>query len=243
MNKATQWRPENRLLAMLPAEVCARLKNDLQLVPLVRGKVLFEAQAQQHQMYFVRTGVVSLVYGLENGDTGEIAMIGNEGVVGTAVLIDDQSAPGRAVVQVPGEAYCLKSDKAGLEFRRSEEFQQVVLRYTQVLIGQMAQTAICNRHHTIEKQLCRWLLSCRDRIEGDELHVTQETIANYLGVRREAVTEAARRLQDAQCIRYTRGNIQIIDRNELKRRSCECYALMSREYVRLMVPQLPTNSG
>ena len=123
------------------------------------------------------------------------------------------SAPGRAVVQTPGEAYCLKSEKAGIEFRRSGEFQRMVLRYTQVLIAQMAQTAICNRHHTIEKQLCRWLLSCLDRIEGDELHVTQETIANYLGVRREAVTEAARRLQDAQCIRYARGNIQILDRD------------------------------
>jgi CRP-like cAMP-binding protein len=224
----------NGLLAKLPAAVCARLTPDLRPVILPIGKVIYEAKAQQDQIYFLRSGIVSLLNVLENGDAAEIAMVGNEGIVGTAVLVDSQSTPSRAVVQVAGEALVLGAEAVDREFKRGGEFQFVLLRYTQALIAQMAQTAICNRHHPIEKQLCRWLLLCLDRLQAEEVNLTQEAIANLLGVRREGVTEAAGRLQEAGLIRYSRGNIRVVDRNGLEQRSCECYRVVEREYDRLL---------
>ena len=159
-SKPAPWKARNGLLDTLPDEACARLRPHFQLQALPTGKVLFEAGAAQNHMYFPRSGVISLLYSLESGDTGEIAMVGNEGVVGTAVLVDSQSTPAQAVVQIAGEALCLTAPIVDREFKRSAEFQFVILRYTQVLLGQMAQTAVCNRYHTVEKQLCRWLLQC-----------------------------------------------------------------------------------
>jgi CRP-like cAMP-binding protein len=234
MNRSTQWTPSNGLLDKLSVEACARLRPHLQLVDMPAGKVLFEAQAQQHHMYFPRSGIVSLLYVMGNGDSTEIAMVGHEGMVGTALLVDSQSMPARGVVQVSGEAYSLKAEVVEQEFRRGGEFQFVVLRYMQVLIAQMAQNAVCNRHHPVEKQLCRWLLLCLDRVESDELNMTQEQIASRLGVRREGVTEAAGRLQDAGLIQYSRGKIRVLDREGLKHKSCECYLAVGNEYDRLL---------
>jgi CRP-like cAMP-binding protein len=234
MKDGKSWMSSNGLLAKLPAAVCARLTSDLRLVQLPVGKVLYESGAQQEHIYFPRSGIVSLLYVLENGDAGEIAMVGNEGLVGTAVLVDSQSTPSRAVVQIAGEALALGADAVDREFKLGGEFQFVLLRYTQALIAQMAQTAICNRHHPIEKQLCRWLLLCLDRLEADELNLTQEAIANLLGVRREGITEAAGRLQEAGLIRYSRGNIRVLDRKGLEQRSCECYRAVESEYDRLL---------
>ena len=234
MNKETPWRPGNRLLAALPAAVCARLKPDLQLVPLPVGKVLYESGAHQHQMYFLRSGIVSLLYVMQNGDTGEIAMTGNEGMVGTAVLLDSQSTPTRAVVQVAGEALVLKAEAIDREFKRGGPFQVVVLRYMQAVIAQMTQTAICSRHHSVEKQLCRWLLLSLDRVDADEIKMTQELISNMLGVRREGITEAAGRLQEAGLIQYSRGNIRVINREGFEQRCCECYRVVHDEYERLL---------
>jgi CRP-like cAMP-binding protein len=234
MNRSSPWTPNNGLLDKLSAAACARLKPHLQLVDMPVGKVLFEAQATQHYMYFPRSGIVSLLYVMENGDTSEISMVGNEGVVGTAVLVDSQSTPARAVVQVPGDAFSLRADVVDQEFRAGGEFQFVILRYTQVLLAQMAQTAVCNRHHPVEKQLCRWLLLCLDRVLTNELQMTQELIASRLGVRREGVTEAAGKLQDAGLIQYSRGRIRVVDRAGLEHRSCECYRVVKGEYDRLL---------
>jgi CRP-like cAMP-binding protein len=234
MSESAPWKARNGLLDKLPAEVCARLRPHLQLQELAVGKVLFEAGAPQNHMYFPRTGVISLLYSLESGHTSEIAMVGNEGVVGTAVLVDSQSTPAHAIVQMDGEALCLKAAIVEREFNRGAEFHFIILRYTQVLLAQMAQTAICNRYHTVEKQLCRWLLVCMDRMHSDQLVVTQETIAARLGVRREGVTEAAGRLQQAGLIQYSRGRIRILDRAALEQRSCECYRAVRLEYDRLL---------
>lgn len=234
MSKSAPWKARNGLLDKLPGEVCARLQPHLQLQPLPIGKVLFEAGAPQNHMYFPRSGVISLLYALESGDTSEIAMVGNEGVVGTAVLVDSQSTPAHAIVQMAGEALCLKAAVVDREFKRAAEFQFVILRYTQVLLAQMAQSAVCNRYHTVEKQLCKWLLQCMDRRQSDQLEVTQETIAARLGVRREGITETAGRLQHAGLIQYSRGRIRILDRPVLERRSCECYRAVRLEYDRLL---------
>ena len=242
MNKSTPWSPNNGLLEKLSVEAYVRLRPHLQLVDMPAGKVLFEAQAQQHHMYFPRSGIVSLLYAMENGDSSEIAMVGNEGVVGTAILVDSQSTPARAVMQVSGEAYLLKAEVADREFRLGGDFQFVLLRYMQVLLAQMAQTAVCNRHHPVEKQLCRWLLLCLDRVISDELNMTQELIASRLGVRREGVTEAAGRLQEAGLIKYSRGKIHVLDREGLEKRSCECYRAVRNEYDRLLV-ELPVAVG
>jgi CRP-like cAMP-binding protein len=236
MNRSTSWTFGNGLLDKLSAEVCVRLRPELQLVDLPVGKVLYEAQANQHHMYFPCSGIVSLLHVMENGDTSEIAMVGHEGAVGMAVLVDSQSSPSGAVVQVAGEALCLTGVAVEREFKRGGEFQFQLLRYMQVLLAQMAQTAVCNRHHSVEKQLCRWLLLCLERIESDELQVTQELIATRLGVRREGVTEAAGRLQEAGLIRYSRGKIRVLDSDRLERRSCECYREVRDEYDRLLVP-------
>ena len=234
MKNGKSWMSSNGLLGKLPLDVCTRLVPELRLVPLPVGKVLYEAKAHQDHVYFLRSGIVSLLNVLENGDASEIAMVGNEGMVGTAVLVDSQSTPSRAVVQVAGEALALRADVVDREFKLSGEFQFVLLRYTQALIAQMAQTVICTRHHPIEKQLCRWLLLCLDRLEGDELNLTQEAIATLLGVRREGITGAAGRLQEAGLIRYSRGRILILDRIGLEQRSCECHAVVEKEYERLL---------
>lgn len=206
----------------------------LQPVPLPVGKVLYEAATRQSHMYFPRSGLVSLLYVVENGDTGEIAMVGNEGVVGVTVLVDDDATPTRAEVQVAGDAYALRNEVLDREFQRGGSFQLMILRYTQVMLGQMAQAVICNRHHGVERQLCRWLLSAFDRTHGDELLLTQEAIARLLGVRREGISEAARRLQDAGVLAYSRGRIRLLDRSGLEQRSCECYQSLRRDYDRLL---------
>jgi CRP-like cAMP-binding protein len=213
MSESAPRKAYNGLLDKLPVEVCARLRPHLLLQELAVGKVLFEAGAPQNHMYFPRTGVISLLYSLESGDTSEIAMVGNEGVVGTAVLVDSQSTPAHAIVQMGGEALCLKAAIVEREFNRGAEFHFIILRYT---------------------QLCRWLLVCMDRMHSDQLVVTQETIAARLGVRREGVTEAAGRLQQAGLIQYSRGRIRILDRAALEQRSCECYRAVRLEYDRLL---------
>lgn len=239
MTDTAPWTARNGLLETLSQDECDRLRRDLITVELPVGKVLYEAGAAQPCMYFPRSGVVSMTYASENGDSTEIAMIGREGLVGICTLVDAQSTPSNAVVQVAGEALVLRADVADREFRRGGQFQFMAVRYMQVLLAQMAQTAVCNRHHSVEKQVCRWLLLCHDRIGSDELQITQETIASRLGVRREGVTEAARRLQDMGLIRYSRGRISIVDRKGLERQACECYAVVRREYDRLLPRHTP----
>lgn len=228
-----EWKSTNRLLDCLPDDACDRLHGHLQRVPLPAGKVLFESSARSH-VYFPRSGVVSLLYVMDNGDTGEIAMVGNEGAVGVSVVVDSTTTPTRAQVQVPGEAWLLKADVVETEFQQSGAFQQLMLRYTQFLLAQMAQAVLCSRHHPVEKQLCRWLLLALDRAHGDQLRLTQESISNALGVRREAISEAAGRLQDAGVIRYSRGNIRLLDRSALEARSCGCYQAVQQEQARMM---------
>jgi CRP-like cAMP-binding protein len=234
MKQSSPWKPLNRLLEDLSADACRHLRDELHLIDLIPGKVVYEAGAAQNTMYFPRTGIISLLYVLENGSTSEIAMVGNEGMVGVALLVDSHSTPTRAVVQAAGTAYALRAEIVNREFKRGAEFQFIVLRYTQALLTQMAQTAVCNRHHTVDRQLSRWLLQADDRVSAGEIRMTQEQIAHLLGVRREGITEAARRLQDDGCIRYSRGVIQVLDRNGLLTRSCECYGVVQREYDRLL---------
>lgn len=234
VNTIARWEARNGLLEALSTEECERLRVSLQVVELPVGKVLYEAHAPHPCMYFLRSAVVSLMYTSENGSSTEIAMVGREGLVGTGVLAGCRSTPSSAVVQYGGEALMLRPEAADREFRRGGQFQSVAVRYMHVLHAQMAQTAVCNRHHSVEKQLCRWLLLCADRLVTDELHFTQEAIAARLGVRREGVTEAARRLQDLGLIRYTRGRIRIEDRASLERHTCECYGIVRREYDRLL---------
>ena len=233
-NVTAPWKARNGLLETLSPEECDRLRDSLSVVELPMGKVLFDSHAPHPCMYFLRTAVVSLLNMSENGASTETAMIGREGLVGTGVLAGCQSTPCAAVVQHPGEALMLKPEAADREFRRGGQFQFMVMRYMHVLLAQMSQTAVCNRHHSVEKQLCRWLLLTHDRIGVDELQITQEMIATRLGVRREGVTEAARRLQDLGLIRYTRGRILIVDRAGLEKQSCECYGVMRNEYERLL---------
>ena len=240
MATALPWEPRSFLLDHLPADVCARLAPNLQPMALPTGKVLYESGTTQSHMYFVRSGIVSLLYVTENGESGEIAMVGNEGVVGVALQVDSHTTPTRAVVTAAGDAIALKGEAIDREFKRGGSFQTMILRYTQWLLSQMAQAAICNRHHTIEKQLSRWLLMGFDRLGGAELRVTHEAIANLLGVRREGITEAAGRLQDTGAIRYSRGYIQLQDHAGLERHACECYELLKREYDRLIRPPLPS---
>jgi CRP-like cAMP-binding protein len=185
-------------------------------------------------VYFPTTAIVSLLYVMENGASGEIAVVGNEGVVGISLFMGGESTPSRAVVQSAGQGVRLKAHAMKEEFNRAGPVLHLMLRYTQALITQMAQTAVCNRHHTLDQQLCRWLLLSLDRLSGNELIMTQELIANMLGVRREGVTECAIKLQEAGLIRYARGRITVLDRGALEKRSCECYAVVKREYDRLL---------
>jgi len=206
----------------------------LEPVELPLGKVLYESGATLSHVYFPTTAIVSLLYVMADGASAEIAVVGNEGLVGVSLFMGGESTPSRAVVQSAGRGVRLKSTFLKTEFNTSSPVMHLLLRYTQALITQMAQTAVCNRHHSLDQQLCRWLLLSLDRIEGDLLVMTQELIANMLGVRREGVTEAALSLQRAGIIRYSRGRITVLDRPALQARSCECYAVVKVEYSRLL---------
>ena len=226
---------QNHLLAALPAADYERLLPHLELVPLPLGWALYESGSAQGYEYFPTTGIVSLLYVMEDGSSAEIAVVGDEGVVG--MFMGGETTPSRALVQSAGYGYRLKANVLKGEFERGGPLQHLLLRYTQALITQMAQTAVCNRHHSVEQQLCRWLLLSLDRLPSNELTMTQELIANMLGVRREGVTEAAGHLQAAGLIHYSRGKITVLDRPKLEARVCECYAVVKREYDRLLSPR------
>ena len=225
---------QNLLLAALPGAEYERLLAHLELVKLPLGLVVFESGRKLRHLHFPGSGIVSLLYAMENGASTEIAVIGNEGVVGIALFMGGESTPSRAVVQSAGHGYRLNAGVLKTEFERGGPLQQLLLRYTQALIAQMTQTAVCNRHHAVDQQLCRWLLLSLDRLPTNELAMTQELIANMLGVRREGVTEAAGKLQAAGLIRYSRGHITVLDRPRLEKQVCECYAVVKREMDRLL---------
>jgi CRP-like cAMP-binding protein len=225
---------ENLLLAALPDLEWRRWQPLLEQVEMPLGQVLYESGATLAHVYFPTTAIVSLLYVMEDGASAEIAVVGNEGIVGISLFMGGGSTPSRAVVQSAGRGLRLKAQMMKDEFDRNGPVLHLLLRYTQALITQMSQTAVCNRHHSLDQQLCRWLLLSLDRLQGDELIMTQELIANMLGVRRGGVTEAAHRLQQGGLIRYTRGHIVVLDRPELEKRACECYAVVKREYDRLL---------
>jgi CRP-like cAMP-binding protein len=224
----------NRLLAALPQAEWGRWLPYLEPVDMPLGKVLYESRSRLSHVYFPTTSIVSLLYVMEDGASAEIAVVGNEGIVGISLFMGGESTPSRALVQSAGQGFRLKANLMLQEFNRAGPVLHLLLRYTQALITQMSQTAVCNRHHTLDQQLCRWLLLSLDRLESQELVMTQELIANMLGVRREGVTEAAGNLQQAGLIRYQRGHITVIDRAGLEKRTCECYAVVKKEYDRLL---------
>ncbi len=230
----------NQLLASLPPDEWARWEPRLEWTDLSLGQVLYESSNLQSHVYFPTTAIVSLLYVMENGASAEIAVVGNEGVVGISLFMGGETTPCRAVVQSAGQGYRLKGQAIKEEFDRSGPVLHLMLRYTQALITQMAQTAVCNRHHSLDQQLCRWLLLSMDRLRGNELIMTQELIANMLGVRREGVTEAALKLQKVGLIRYSRGHITVLDREGLEKRTCECYEVVQKEYQRLLPVQIAT---
>lgn len=225
---------QNRLLAALPIEVQERLIPQLELVVLPLGKVVYESGDSLQYVYFPTDAIISLLYVMEDGASAEISVVGNEGLVGIAVFMGGESTPSRAIVQSAGHAYRLAGHRLKSEFNRHGEMMQLLLRYTQALITQMAQTAVCNRHHSIDQQLCRWLLLSLDRLPSNQLIMTQELIANMLGVRREGVTEAAGKLQKLGVIEYSRGHIEVLDRAKLEALCCECYAVVKKETDRLL---------
>jgi len=229
---------QNHLLAALPAEDLARLQPQLELIPLPLGWAVYESGRDQGYVYFPTTAIISLLYVMEDGSSAEIAIVGNEGLVGISLFMGGETTPSRAVVQSAGYGYRLRAAALKKEFERGGEVQHLLLRYTQALITQMAQTAVCNRHHSLEQQLCRWLLLSLDRLPSNELQMTQELIANMLGVRREGVTEAAGKLQKDGLITYSRGHITVIDRPALEKRVCECYAVVKKEMDRLLPQQI-----
>lgn len=224
----------NHLLAVLPAPVFDRLAPHLELVALPLGQALCESGGRLSHVYFPTDAIVSLLNVTENGSSAEIAVIGNEGILGIALFLGSDSMPNRAVVQSAGHAYRLKAQVFKQELELSGAFRRLLMRYTSALLAQMAQTAVCNRHHSVDQQLCRWLLLCLDRLPANELTMTQELIANMLGVRREGVTEAAGKLQRAGLIDYSRGHIQVLDRPGLEARVCECYEVVRKEFSRLL---------
>lgn len=230
----------NELLQALPAAEWQAWEPLLERVELPLGQVLYESGLTMTHVYFPTTAIVSLLYVMENGASAEIAVVGHEGVVGISLFMGGGSTPSRAVVQSAGAGYRLRGAVMTEAFNRSGPVMHLMLRYTQALITQMAQTAVCNRHHSLDQQLCRWLLLSLDRLEGSELVMTQELIANMLGVRREGVTEAALSLQRAGLIRYARGHIEVLDRAALEQRTCECYAVVKKEYDRLLPARLAT---
>ena len=225
---------QNVLLAALPAAEWQRWHAHLEPVDLYLGQVVYEPGDTMAHVYFPTTAIVSLLYVLDDGASAEIAVVGNEGVVGISLFMGGESTPSRAVVQSAGHGYRLNSELLKTEFNRAGAATHLLLRYTQALITQMAQTAVCNRHHTLDQQLCRWMLLSLDRLRGSELVMTQQLIANMLGVRREGVTESALKLQKAGLIRYSRGHITVLDRAGLERSTCECYAVVKKEYDRLL---------
>jgi CRP-like cAMP-binding protein len=225
---------QNHLLSVLPDDEQEYLYPHLELVPIVLGQVLYESGRALTHAYFPTTSIISLLHVMENGSSAEIAVVGNEGMVGVALFMGGDTMPDRAMALSTGHAYRLKSALLQQEFSRSIPLRHLMLRYTQALITQMAQTAVCNRHHTVEQQFCRWLLLMLERINSNELVMTQELIANMLGVRREGVTEAAGKLKSAGLIDYSRGHITILDRTRLEARACECYRVVRREYDRLL---------
>jgi CRP-like cAMP-binding protein len=223
----------NHLLAALPASDWRRWLPNLELVDLPLGRVLYESGATLSHVYFPTTAIVSLLYVTENGASAEIAVVGNEGLVGVSLFMGGETTPSRAVVQSGGQGFRMKAQTLKDEFVNASVLH-LLLRFTQAMITQMAQTAVCNRHHSVDQQLCRWLLLSRDRLQDDELLMTQELIANMLGVRRGSVTMAAHRLQQAGLIHYSRGRIRFLDRAGLEERTCECYAVVKKEYDRLL---------
>ena len=225
---------QNHLLRALPELEAQRLIPHLEIVPMPLGNVLYESGSQLSCVYFPTTAIVSLLYVMEDGASAEIAVVGNEGMVGVALFMGGETTPSRAVVQSAGHAYRLKGQILKEEFRRAAGLQLLLLRYTQALLTQMAQTAVCNRHHSVDQQLCRWLLLSLDRLPSNKLSMTQELIANMLGVRREGVTEAAGKLQAAGLINYSRGQITVLDRPRLEKQVCECYQVVKKEFDRLL---------
>jgi len=225
---------ENRLLASLPSPAYEEMLPALEGVPLTLGLALYESGGPQRYVYFPTSSIVSLLYVLESGASAEIAVTGNEGLIGISLFMGGETTPNRAVVQSAGHAYRLRGSLLKKLFEQGGEPQHLMLRYTQALITQMTQTAVCNRHHTLDQQLCRWLLLSLDRRTGNELAMTQQLIADMLGVRREGVTQAAGELESEGLIQYSRGRISVVDRPGLERRVCECYAVVRREYDRLL---------
>jgi CRP-like cAMP-binding protein len=226
---------QNHLLNALPGNDYERVAFHLQLIPLKLGDVLYESGARLRYVYFPTTSIISLLYVMEDGASAEIAIVGNEGILGVSLFMGGNTTPSRAIVQSAGHAYRLKGALLKEEFERHGPTMYLLLRYTQALITQMAQTAVCNRHHSVDQQLCRWLLLSLDRLgQSSELSMTQELIANMLGVRREGVTEAAGKLQKAGLIRYGRGRITVLNRPELEARCCECYQVAKTEFDRLL---------
>lgn len=228
----------NHLLRALEKDDFLRISPFMEIRYLKLGDILYESGGSLENVYFPVSSIVSLLYVMENGASAEIAVVGSEGIVGIALFMGGETMPNRAVVQSAGYAYRLRGEILKQEFNRSGALQHLLLRYTLALIAQMAQTAVCNRHHSVDQQLCRWLLLSLDRLPANELCMTQELIANMLGVRREGVTEAAGKLQEAGLITYSRGKITVLDRPGLEARVCECYEVVKREFVRLL-PDTP----
>src|SRR5271168_725051 len=231
---ASQDPQRNYLLAALSAVERERLYPHLQLVPMPLGKVLYESGDVLRHVYFPIDSIVSLLYVLADGASAEISVVGNEGLIGIALFMGGETTPSRAIVQSAGHAYRLISQTLKDEFHRNGDMQLLLLRYTQALITQMCQTAVCNRHHSVDQQLCRWLLLSLDRLSSNQLTMTQELIANMLGVRREGVTEAAGKLHKLGVIRYSRGRVTVLDRPKLEKLCCECYAVVKKESDRLL---------
>jgi len=225
---------QNHLLAALPQAEYERLLPHFELIPMPLGEALYESGGRLQHVYFPTTSIISMLYVMEDGASAEIAVVGNEGILGISLFMGGETTPSRAVVQSAGFGYRLKAQMLKQEFNRAGSVMHLLLRYTQALITQMAQTAVCNRHHSVEQQLCRWLLLSLDRLTTQELSMTQELIANMLGVRREGVTEAAGKLQRAGLIEYSRGRITVLDRPGLEKEVCECYAVVKKEFDRLL---------
>ncbi len=231
---ALQSPKQNHLLNALPEEDYIRIQGMLEHIPMPLGQAIYESGGHLKHVYFPTTAIVSLLYVLESGASAEIAVVGNEGILGISLFMGGETTPSRAVVQSAGHGYRMRASLLKQEFSRAGPMMHLLLRYTQALITQMAQTAVCNRHHSIEQQLCRWLLLSLDRLSADELNMTQELIANMLGVRREGVTEAAGKLQRAGLIEYARGHIRVLDRPKLEETVCECYQVVKTEFERLL---------
>jgi CRP-like cAMP-binding protein len=230
---------QNHLLATLSEDEYVRLLPHLEFVPQSLGQVLHESGVPMHNAYFPTTSIVSMLYVMEDGASAEIAVVGNEGLLGVSLFLGGEKTTSRAVVQSAGHAYRLKASLLRDEFARGGQMQRRLLHYSQALLTQIAQTAVCNRHHTLDQQFCRWLLLSIDRLPSNDLVMTQELIANMLGVRREGVTEAAGNVQKAGLISYSRGHIRVLDRAGLEARACECYAVVKKEFDRLL-PETPT---